>query len=63
MALIVDKENSITIFQSCKSIFSVKLHIFGTPKELGGTLAETTWRKKTMQSKFVISFLRRKSNE
>jgi hypothetical protein len=32
-----------------------KLHIFGTPIELGGTLAETICKKKTTPSMFVIS--------
>jgi hypothetical protein len=36
------------------------LHSFGTPNELGGTLFATTFRKKTVPSKFVISFLRYK---
>ena len=38
------------------SKINVFSHILGTPSELGGTLAETVCKKKTIPSKFVISF-------
>ena len=38
-----------------KTFEKTSLHIFGTPIELGGMLLETTCKKNTIPSKFVIS--------